>query len=446
MANEEQLRILLQGVEAWNAWRRAQHPGICVDLSDATLKRCNFSGINLGGAILSRTDLSDTIMNDANLSHTELSQANLSNTIFSRANLRNVALSHADLRKADLIKADLSYADLSYANLSNSYLNNAILSHTTLAHSDLSNAILSHADLGDAILSHTTLSHADLSDTILSHADLSEATLPHAILKRANLSDAILNNTDLSNTTLHRTIFHSTHLNHTIFNNAIMGQTIFVNLDLRTAKGLETTDHTHPSTVGTDTLELSGGRIPEIFLRNIGMSNSFIYYALSQAQSPRQYHTCFISYSSKDELFAQRIYKDLQQEGVRCWFAPEDMKIGDTIKKRIAESIQMHDKLLLILSKHAMESEWVEYEVEAALAKERQEKRTVLVPIRLDNTLVGDITRMVRWAEHIHNTRHIGNFEYWNNQDAYSRAFQRLLRDLETEATDYPLKHNRSTR
>ena len=34
MANEEQLRILKQGVDAWNEWRE-EHPDIQQDLSEA---------------------------------------------------------------------------------------------------------------------------------------------------------------------------------------------------------------------------------------------------------------------------------------------------------------------------------------------------------------------------------------------------------------------------
>jgi len=48
--------------------------------------------------------------------------------------------------------------------------------------------------------------------------------------------------------------------------------------------------------------------------------------------------------------FANRLYTDLQNEGDRCWFAPQDLKIGDKIRDLIDESIKLRDKLLLILS------------------------------------------------------------------------------------------------
>jgi len=36
----------------------------------------------------------------------------------------------------------------------------------------------------------------------------------------------------------------------------------------------------------------------------------------------------FISYSSKDQAFAERLHADLQNKGVRCWFAPHDLPIS----------------------------------------------------------------------------------------------------------------------
>jgi hypothetical protein len=42
-------------------------------------------------------------------------------------------------------------------------------------------------------------------------------------------------------------------------------------------------------------------------------------------------------------------------------------------------------KVVLILSKHSIENDWVEDEVKAAFEEERKRKQTVLFPIRLDN-------------------------------------------------------------
>jgi hypothetical protein len=96
------------------------------------------------------------------------------------------------------------------------------------------------------------------------------------------------------------------------------------------------------------------------------------------------------------------------------------------------ESIRIYDKLLLVLSEQAIASNWVEYEVEAALAKERHNGRAILFPIRLDKAILESTTA---WATHIQGTRYIGNFERWKDHDNYINSFQRLLRDLKAEVS-----------
>lgn len=147
----------------------------------------------------------------------------------------------------------------------------------------------------------------------------------------------------------------------------------------------------------------------------------------SGTMQPVLYHSCFISYSSKDEALARQLHGDLQARGVRCWFAPEDMKIGDKIRPRIDEAIHLQDKLLLLLSEHAIASAWVEDEIESALEKEARQQREVLFPIRLDDSVM---QTPQAWAATLRRTRHIGDFTQWTDSKAYQWALDRLLRDL----------------
>ena len=140
-----------------------------------------------------------------------------------------------------------------------------------------------------------------------------------------------------------------------------------------------------------------------------------------------EFYSCFISYSTKDQRFAERLFNDLQGNGVRCWFAPEHLKIGAKTRPAIDETIRLHDKVLLVLSKHSVASDWVEQEVETALARERRDKSPVLFPIRVDKSVTGDQSG---WPALIWNTRNVGDFTRWKNDDAYRKAFDRLLRDL----------------
>ena len=131
--------------------------------------------------------------------------------------------------------------------------------------------------------------------------------------------------------------------------------------------------------------------------------------------------------STKESDFAQRLHADLQVKGVRCWFAPEDLKIGDNFRMRIDESIRVYDKLMVILSANSINSPWVEDEVEAALEKERKQNKPVLFPIRLDDAVMETDQA---WAASLRRTRHIGDFRAWKDHGRYQKSFERLWRDL----------------
>jgi asparagine synthetase B (glutamine-hydrolysing) len=176
---------------------------------------------------------------------------------------------------------------------------------------------------------------------------LSGASLVLAILNNTNLRDS-----DLSGANLRKAHFSNANLSDTNFSDAVVGMTTFARLDLSMTKGLETVQHYYPSTLGIDTIYTSQGRIPQAFLRGVGLDDTFIAYVYSLTNSSIQYYTCFLSYSSKDRAFAERLYTDLQSKGIHCWYDREDLKIGEHFPDRIEEAIRVYYKLLIVLSEH----------------------------------------------------------------------------------------------
>ena len=393
MANPEHLAKLKEGVAAWNQWRE-EHPGI-IDLSGA-----DFGRADLSGADLSRSNLTDTCFDAANLNEADFEGAFLVRAKLTKANLVEAHLFSANLADADMRETELTWANLFGANLQATKLRGA-----RFTWADLRTANLSQAELED-----TNLHGANLSST-----NLTGANFRRADLREANLSGAILRNSNLSYARILSTVFDAS--------------------DLSEVRGLETVEHSGPSVIGIDTIFRSKGNIPEPFLRGCGVPEEFITFAKSLGTNPIEFYSCFISYSTKDQDFADCLYADLQNKGVRCWFAPHDVQGGRKLHEQIDEDIRLHDKLLLILSPHSMESEWVKTEIAKARKREVRDQRRVLFPIRLapfatlrdwecfDADTGKDSAREIR--EYF-----IPDFSHWKDHDSYQEAFQRLIADL----------------
>jgi len=354
MPNKEHVRILRQGVEVWNAWRK-EHIDIWPDFTEANFCGADLSSASLAGATFFGAQLRDT----------DFTNADLTDTNFTKANLASASLANASISRANFSLADLSNAKLCGLNL---YLVN------------FDKAYLSYADLSDSLLFGTIFRGSNMAGARLSGARLAD--------------------------------------------------TVFANTNLQNVVGLDSCLHHEPSTLDFRTLQNSD-HLPLSFLRGCGLPDTLIEYLPSLlAPSGIQFYSCFISYSEKDREFAERLYRDLQNKGVRCWYAPEDLKIGDKFWQGIDQAIRVRDKVLLVLSESSLASEWVETEVEATFREERKAKKTILFPIRIDDAVM-DTSQA--WAARIQDVRHIGDFTNWKDHDAYQKAFGRLMRDLKEE-------------
>jgi uncharacterized protein YjbI with pentapeptide repeats len=426
MANPEHLAILKQGVSVWNEWHEARR-GVSPDLSHADLQRATLDGANLGRANLTFADLSGASLKDGNLAHADLSGANLKDgnleqADLSSARLRNADFSMAYLYGADFIEANLEGAHLVEANLSSANLRRVNLRGARLRRANLSNANLNGADLTLGVVAGATVVRANLMAACLGVADLRGADLTGADLTASDLSHANFTGASLRGAQLSQATLNSTSI---------------VNCDLRGVEGLEAVKHDGPSYVSIDTIYKSEGQIPESFLLGCGVPDSFIAQipALIGALQPIQFYSCFISYSTEDEGFARRLHQRMRAEKLRVWFAPEDVQGGKKLHEQIERAIQVHDRLLLVLSEDSIHSEWVMTEIRNARKVEVKDGRRKLFPIRLcsyealgdwkcfDGDTGKDLAAEV--SEYF-----IPDFSNWKNHDGFEAAFAKLLRDL----------------
>jgi uncharacterized protein YjbI with pentapeptide repeats len=269
----------------------------------------------------------------------------------------------------------------------------------------------------------------DLTEANLSRMAMIRANLHGADLRGANLSVADLTEANLTDANLTGVNLYGAHLNGAHLSGAQLFETVLAQVDLSNASGLKTCRYQGLCTVDHRTFERSGP-LPLEFLRGVGLPDKLIEHLPSLLNQPFEFYSCFISYSAKDQEFAERLHADLQSKGVRCWFAPHDLPIGAKTWDTIDEAIRLREKVLLILSKNAIASDWVEDEVGKALAEERERKQTMLFPIRLDDMVfqTGE-----PWARKLRDQRNIGNFTGWKDDYSYQKSFEQVMRDLKAE-------------
>ena len=87
-------------------------------------------------------------------------------------------------------------------------------------------------------------------------------------------------------------------------------------------------------------------------------------------------HT-FICYARQDKAFAHKLAKDLRRNGVSIWMDVLDIPAGVRWDRAVEKALRKAERLLVILSPEAVESENVQDEL--ALAFDRKKP---IVPVR----------------------------------------------------------------
>jgi uncharacterized protein YjbI with pentapeptide repeats len=336
--------------------------------------------------------------------------------------LRNADLGGLILADSDLGGSDLSGANLAGASLVNCNLSQADLSEATLVQADLTRCRLREATLCAMDASFSRFHSCDFRWVKAEKAVFNSASLVGSYLTRGNWAEVDARRADLLRADLSFSRWRGSNLGE-----AAMSSTVMASTDFGGVSGLDSVVLDGPCPIDDSTIRTLDP-VPQAFLRGCGLADELIGFYQRAAESA-SFHTAFVSYSSVDQDFADRIYADLQDAGIRVWLATEDLKTGDRFRQVIYDAIRAHDKLLLVLSRSSVVSEWVEDEVDAALDREKEEGRSILFPVTLDNALWETDRAWVRSLTH---KRHVCDFSRWKEPEAYRSALDRLLRDLRT--------------
>lgn len=209
MANPEHLKILKQGVEAWNEmW--IKNPNVQPSLIGADLRGVNLEGIILNDAKLEMADLTGANFQNAKMNRANLNHAILEDTNFTQAELYETNFSYAksDTHGAVFTNSMLSLTDFVCANLKNSNFERANLIGAKFWESnfeggrfinaDFNRAELIRANFKNSIFTGASMRGVDFSESDFSGSIFSGVDFTKARLDRANFSNIKANRVELS--------------------------------------------------------------------------------------------------------------------------------------------------------------------------------------------------------------------------------------------------------
>lgn len=340
---------------------------------------------------------------------------------FADGSLYRVDLSGARLGRADLHGANLYGADLSGADLTHADLSNLSLGEGSLRGADLRGARLTRAYLYGSDLRGANLSHADLT-----HADLMRANLHAALLHGANLSQARLTGVDLRGTEFRGAVIRGAD-----FSGALCGNTVFADINLGSARALETVYHEGPSQISIDSLFFSRDGLPLEFLRGCGVPESLIARLTPLLGEAFEYFSCFIAHNRADKDFAARLYAALQAQGIRCWrveYGADPDPAGYEVRP--------HDKVLMVLSAASVGAWWIDYLVGMAREKEREAVWQYGGGYQVAHVLTLDdsLARLDDFTEARLRERVVADFAGWDTDPTrFERALTQVIEALRDE-------------
>ena len=108
---------------------------------------------------------------------------------------------------------------------------------------------------------------------------------------------------------------------------------------------------------------------------------------------------CFVSYSSKDKKFAERLAMDLSTNNVSLFFDRWEIKVGDSIVEKINAALGNMSNLIIVLSQESVRSNWVKKELSSAIMKKLSNESVRILPVLIEKCKIPDIINDIKFAD-----------------------------------------------
>lgn len=110
----------------------------------------------------------------------------------------------------------------------------------------------------------------------------------------------------------------------------------------------------------------------------------FPYVCIKGRRPKGAFSRVFISHSSVDKPVVKQLALDLEKLGYKVWFDQWELRVGDNILNELEEGIDQAGFVIVVLSRAAADSEWVDREWKYKHQEEIERNQTVILPVRIE--------------------------------------------------------------
>jgi len=103
----------------------------------------------------------------------------------------------------------------------------------------------------------------------------------------------------------------------------------------------------------------------------------------------------FLSYSSKDEEWAERIRLELEARGIKTFSPARDIRVGDNITEKVTEGIVKSQAFIILLSPESVQSKWIMRELRIAQSL----RRGRIFPVLLKDCEIPEIIKHIKYLD-----------------------------------------------
>lgn len=109
--------------------------------------------------------------------------------------------------------------------------------------------------------------------------------------------------------------------------------------------------------------------------------------------------TLFLSHTSIDKPFVEKLAHDLDRLGIQTWFDKYEIKVGESIFWKVEEGLRESEFFAIVLSPEALRSEWVKSELATAWDKRMMSGENAILPILYRDCDLPGLLKTIKYAD-----------------------------------------------